>query len=400
MRGWYLSIALMLVAPAIAGCIARPGAVLELTAVHGEPLVTVDYPVRIVAVGFESFDADALLAKIEPNSPLIAGMRYFVTGSLEYEPLQFNVQYSVVEAPDAFAEALFAYAASIAEDDAPDAWLARYDRAGEQRVCPPGLLPPLPPPPVDRPFFSPVWVNPSTLNDPTAPPCKDIQRIDAKAIELWIAQNRAAYGLAWDGAGEEIFVLDSYTKGWLPKESYHQYAIDDGTGSMRLKNLRAWGGDHGFVFLDVGAAPNAYDYRPWIDWEKEEFFTTADGPIWEYADDMDAFYENLAWNVHDAVDMVFARDPIYPFEYAEKYVLKSYVVIDTLAHANPGSPLARLKSIDYEALTDEDAIRASFAALVPWAEVVFEVEYLYLPQDDPGLASASAAASPGSSCGR
>lgn len=385
MRG--ILVTLILVAPVLAGCVTTPGATTELAAEAGAPLVALDYPVRIVPVGFGSFDAEALLGKIEPNSPLIAGMRYFVTGSLEHEPLQFNVQYSVVEAPDAFAEALFAYAASIAEPGPPDPYLASYDRRGEQRVCEPGALSAAPTPP-RPPLPVPLPVGVPGVADPTTPACDDIQRIDAKAMELWIAENRAAHGLAWDGPGEEIFVLDPYTKGWLPKDSYHQYAIDDGTGSMRLQTMRAWGGDHGFVFLDVGAAPSFYDHRPWMDWENEEFFTTPDGPIWDYADDMDQFYENLAWNVHDAVDMVFARDPIYPFEYAEKYVLRSYVVIDTLAHANPGSPLAQLKDLDYEELTDEAAIQASFAKLVPWAEVSFEVEYIYLPDDDPALAAA------------
>ncbi len=371
-------ITLILIAAILAGCVTPPDAVTTDSAAPGEPLLTINLPVRVIPVGFDSFDGDALLAAMPPHSPLIAGMRGWVTGSFELEPLQFHVEYSVVEASDAFAEALFGYAASIAKPDAPDAWLAGYDREGEQRVCTPGVIP-------SSPVPAPVYV---PVSDPTRPPCDDILRIDATLIDAWIAGNRAAYGLSWEGAGEEIFVLDSYTRGWLPQDSYHQYSIDDGSGGAWVKNLRAWGGDNGFVFLDVGAAPNSWDYTPWVDFDTEEFGTTTDGPIWEYTDDMGAFYEHLAWNVHDAVDMVFARDPIYPFEYAEKYVLKSYVIIDTLAHANPGSPLAQLQSIDYEDLTDEEAILASFVALVPWAEVVLEVEYVYLPDDDPGLAAA------------
>lgn len=380
MRGVQRILPILLVSLVVAGCVS-PTASVDTAATPEDALVTLDYPIRVVTVGFGSFDADAFLAKIPERSPLVAGMRYYVTGSLERESLQYDVRYEVVEAPEAFAKALFAYAATVSEEDAPDAWLASYDRAHEARVCEPGALSAAPSAPV------PVSVS---VGDPTASPCEMIQRIDAKAIELWIHENRAAHGLSWEGPGETLFVLDSYTEGWLPKDNYHQYFVDDGTGVSRLKNLRAWGGEHGFLYLDVGAAPNAYDYRPWIDFTAEEYGTQTDPPIWELAGDSDAFYENLAWNVHDAVDMVWARDPIYPFEHAEKYVLKSYVVIDTLAHANPASPLAALQSLDYEELTDEETIQRSFQALTPWAQVELNVTYIYLPDDDPGLAAALA----------
>ncbi|MGQ0535417.1 MAG: hypothetical protein ACT4PT_05045 [Methanobacteriota archaeon] len=373
-------LALALVAPALAGCLSdgpAPARGVEATFV-------LELPVHVVAVGFEGFDAAALASHLGPPAPVFKVQRAFVTASIERERLQYDVRYQLHEAPEAFARELFSFAASVGVSDPPDAFLADYDRAGEQRVCPAG--------PVEVPAV-PV-LPPSALPPPA---CGDITRIDALALEDWIETNRAAHGLAFDGPGPTIFLLDSYTNAYLPRDSYHQYTIGAGDkwsgarGVATSTDLRAWGGQYDFVFLDVGAAPNSWDYRPWLrftgDWD-EILADVPDGPIWDYAGDIDTFYANLGRNVVDAVSMVWARDPRYPIKYADRYVLPTYVIVDRASVMNPASPLRGLHAEDLEARTNEDGITRALRDLAPWADVEMPFTYIVLPDDDPALAAA------------
>lgn len=368
-----LLVALAVVSAGLAGCIETAPAALLSAASEGSPVLTMELPIHVVAVGFRDFDEQALLAKLQVPDPIFAGMRHAVTGDVKLEPLQYDVKYRVHQADPAFAEALFAYAATVSEPAPADAYLRAYDRAGERRICPAGPVP----------SFVPV------AGTSLAPPCEDVDRIDAAKVEAWLEENRAAYELSFPGAGYTIFVLDSYSTGGLPQDRYHQYIIEDGTTYPLVRNMRAWGGSSDFVFLDAGAAPNAFDAYPWANISNSgvDLYDLRDGPIWEYEDDMGTFYENLARNVRDATRILWTRTPIYPFEYAETYVLPTYIFIDPNAHANPASPLSKVRTIDYEAITEAETIHRAFQELVPWAEVKLELKFVYLPTDDPKLAA-------------
>jgi hypothetical protein len=373
MRAW---LALALTLPLLSGCLNS----LSPAPSQGVPASPFELrlPVHIVAVGFDNFDDAALQAGIKPLLPQFQWVRATTTGNQTPEPLQYQVDYQVHHAPAAFAQDLFAYAKTVSRDDQPDASLAAYDARGEGRVCAPSPVPTVP-------------ANPVTSSiTPVPPTCKPIQRIDADAMEAWIAGHRAAYGLDFGHPGQTLFILDSYTKGYLDPRSYHQYEAKSPAQDTLMRTLRAWGGAHDFVFLDVGAGPNGYDSNPYGSFGPgaPDLTTLRDGPIWEYKGGMRAFYANLGRDVGDAVRMLWARDPIYPFEYAERYVLPFYIYIDPDAHANPQSPLYKVDPSDVPTHTDEAGIRKAFADLAPWANVTVQFHYVYLPDGDTGVAQA------------
>lgn len=368
----------------VAGCISPWTAPAQTASTGGAPLLTMDLPVHVVAVGFSEFDEAALEPLLKQPLASFNMIEAAVTGLVELQPLQYDVRYVVHEAPAAFADELFAFAASVAEPGPVDAFLRGYDLAGEGRACAPSPLAVAPAPAL------PLVGNPANAVAPAA--CGDLDVIDAVALQQWIADHRGDFGLEFGGVGYTVFVLDSWQRELLPKDRYHRYAVDDGTDRAVMTSLRGWGGDHDFVFYDVSAAPNAFDYRTWANFSREgaDLVDLVDSPIWDLEDDPDAFYANVARNVNDAASILFARKPIYPFEYAEKYILPIYVFIDPATHASPGSPLAMLRGVDFEAATDQEKIRKSFQDLVPWAEVEMTFNFVYLPDGDPALADALA----------
>lgn len=348
----------------VAGCF---GPAVELTPVATERGVFwMDLPVHVVAVGWEDFDAAALERHLHQPQYMYGLLRGDVTGDISPEALQYRVDYRAHEAPTAFASELFAFAETTIDEAPLPAYLRSYDLAGEQRACTPATVPLV-----------------------TSATCEDVRRVDAEALESWIADNRAAHGLDFEAPGYTIYLLDSYTLGHLPKDRYHQYRIDDGTSELYTKDQRAWGGSHDFVFMDLGAAPNDWDHKPWLNWSREgaKLWEEVDEPVWDHVS-KSALYGDLGRNVVDATRMLWARMPIYPFEYAEKYVLPMYVIIDAEAHTHPDSPLNKIRPADVEAQTDAAVIEKAFADLVPWAEVELHLEFVYLPDDDPALAAA------------
>ncbi|HEX2065206.1 MAG TPA: hypothetical protein VHI93_00185, partial [Candidatus Thermoplasmatota archaeon] len=127
MRAWP---AVLLCVPLLAGCLQGPPPTPLPPGATATGL-EMPLPVHVVAVGFESFDAAALLANVQPLMPQIQLIRGLTTGNLAPEPLQYRVEYKVHEAPEAFARELFAFANTVARNDRPDASLANYDAAGE-----------------------------------------------------------------------------------------------------------------------------------------------------------------------------------------------------------------------------------------------------------------------------
>lgn len=394
---WVLALAVLVLAAAMAGCIgddpaeadpaglpapdraddgspeADPGSTGAVEAddadegVAGDgPVLVMDLPIRVVPVGFEDFDEDRLLADLDQPWPSINFFRTWITGAVDEEPIQYDVTYEVHEAPGAFARDLFDYADAIAEPAEPTSFLESYDRDGRHRVCPEDPDDGLP-------------------GDPTQEDaeCEDVRHVDAASLETWIAGNRSDYGLDFPEPGYTLFVLNHHDRGLLPRDTYHQYSAGDAKRGSNDPPLRAWGGNHDFVFLDVSAGPNAEDFRPWRHAGLDE--DAENPPIWDHEDDRAAFYRNLARNVQDATRMLWARNPIMALEHADEYVLPFHVFVDTTAHANPDSPLHQIDPTDIPGETDEELVRQRFQELVPWADVETRFHYHDLPNDDPGM---------------
>jgi hypothetical protein len=335
---------------------------------------THDLDVHIVLVGFQDFDEARLMQSLPgPMAPFVM-LRRDITMDDSLEPLRYNVHYKIHRAPTSFATALFDYAKTVSVKEAPDAYLSSYDLRTEKRIC--------------TRTAGPV----AGLNQLAQTTCKPIDRIDGAKIETWIDEHRADAGLRFGGAGYSFFVLDSYTQGLLPTDTYHQYTVADAAPNPMMKNLRAWGGNKDFVFLDVGAAPNSRDYRPWMNVTRDGVKDNQeiDEPIWAYKGVLDPFYVNLGRNIFDATRLLWARMPIYPIEYAERYVLPMYIITEPNGHYNPKSPLRGLSPGDIEKNTNVAMIQKAFQDLAPWAKVELRVKFIHLPDADRDLAAAVA----------
>ncbi|MHB8603723.1 MAG: hypothetical protein ACYDCK_00600 [Thermoplasmatota archaeon] len=379
-------LAAFVVSPVLSGCLKSPtGAPLTANgAADGAPLVTLKLPIHVVFVGFPAglVDEKSFVARLPANRSPFNELRASTTGSTPNEPLAYALDYHVHDASAAFASALFGYAASIAKPAKADSFLAGYDATttGHAHACTPAASPTPVPLPVATPLDTP-------------PACKDVEQIPADTLEAWIAANRGAYGLDFGAngafAGYTLFLLDSWSNGYLPKDTYHEYAIDDHTGDLALTgNQRAWGGEHDFVFFDPTAAPDFYDDHPWA------VYTVADGasgaqdedkPLWDLAASPDVLEKNLARNVADAVSILWARNPIYFPEYAPHYDFPLTVFIDPAAHTNPNSPLYGIAPADIKNWTDTTRLQAALAGVVARSSVKSEVKFVFLPTDDMGM---------------
>lgn len=371
-----------LILPAFAGCVETltPAAVIPAS---NAATLTLDLPVHVVAVGFPSFDTDALRMNLVAPPVVYPMSRLDTTSLIQPEALQYHITYEIHEAPAGFAHELFAFAASIAKSAPVDEWLAEHDRDGLQRICKPGILPTTPSPPVRLPVTAPP--------DPTIPACAEVQRIDALAVESWIDEHRAEAGLVFPQPGYTVFLLNSWDTDGLSKVTYHQYVVEDNQTHDAMETLRAWGGNHDFVFLDVGAAPNRIDYKPWANmtegYSRKRLMDLTDPPIFEVETNA-TLYSNLGRHISDAAHILWARPPLYRFEYADKYELPVTIFIDPQAHANPDSIQSKINPLDYERHTNQAAFKQAFQDLAPWANVTASFKFVMLPDGDPDMMDA------------
>ncbi|MHB8633354.1 MAG: hypothetical protein ACYDBQ_05210 [Thermoplasmatota archaeon] len=356
----------LLGAGALAGCAASP------SASHAAQSVRVPLTVHVVPVGFATFDEAALRRTLPVVPDTFNEMPMYVTGRYENTSLQYDVHYEIDPAPESFAPALFSEAASLAHDATANGWLQSYDRAHGNRICPPAA---------------------SALASPLAspPPCRNVQEIDAGGLQEWIHTHAAAYGLSFPKGSYTVFLLDSYTKGYLPKNTYHGYAMDDGADVSFTRYMRAWGGDYDFVWLDVGAEPSFYDYNPYAIYPDNGTaldVNRVDAPVWEYANDTAPLYANMARDVGDATHILWARNPVYPTTFSDHYLLQYTVILDDESTANPTSPLYNVHPQAVRAHTRLDDVRNAFSALAPWAQFDVNLTLIQLPAGDPGMEAA------------
>ncbi|MDI6917931.1 MAG: hypothetical protein QMC80_09080 [Thermoplasmatales archaeon] len=209
---------------------------------HEKITLHADVTMNIIFVGFdENIVQTKTFMEQFPDSyrPTDAG-RSWPFGQMFFEYISFNVSYRFYFADDVFAESLFAYANDIAEWGEPTEYLKNYDTESGQNRLDEG---------------------------------EDIQYVNVTAVERWINENRAGYGLKFKDPEYILFLLDSYTKAYMPTDTYHYWKFyEDYSGGEATTNLRAWGGNYNFLWLDVGAAPS-YFY---------EDSAETDPPIWHY----------------------------------------------------------------------------------------------------------------------
>lgn len=324
-------------------------------------LLTVDYPLNVIFVGYQPTPAEVADLKAwipEQYQPTIASTspagdevqnegagllnwnkNHLITSQPDFIGIRYNYQINIIQASDAYAQALFQVAenntaqnqafhtASRGQD------LARYDLLyGQFRIL----------------------AKNGDLTYKVLDPTKT-DLIDAYAVEDWIFNSRydaqwqcaftnletgdcldpsiiqpdpAAYhdpyydqyGLNLDqmpqgvNAGSSFFFLDTFSPAWANQNfrsnAYHTWGTDkvvDGTilpgriedgGSWRITDpdtgnwdgvdfARTWGGRYRFHFIDLGAAPNNYESVSWLAAERQlsSDYPHGDPPIWQYKAD-------------------------------------------------------------------------------------------------------------------
>lgn len=397
-----LLVALVLALPAFSGCLS---AILPDSApptVAGSAWsMNLPVTINVVAVGFDGRLNGADLLKDAPATRPVfneaeAGsqMRY------NLEPIQYTLTWKFHEAPEAFAQALFAQAkAAMFEGPAP-AFLVEHDReSGEMRLSQSPLS------------TSPLGSTPIGWIGQTQDAKMDY--IDVIPVQDWIQEHRADFGLDFAEPEYTVFLIDSYTKGYLPQDRYHYWYFDDGTIDADLDaagaagpggpglgydgpdefhtpkdptSNRGWGGGYDFAWIDVGAAPSWLDETPWVPPFEDDNF---DHPVWELADDSAKMHRNLGRHLSDFALVKILRLPIYDFEWVDKWIFPVHVFVEEAGLSNHPIPML---GEDVETWLMPERIEAAFEEVAPWIDTEVSVAYHYLPQDDPGMAQAVATA--------
>lgn len=370
-------------AVALSGCFtAGPPPVLLATPEPGEPLITLEIPVHIVLVGVEErfIDRAGLEAALPKDRvPLIESVSGS-TGTPEYQRVRYTFTYRFHTAPPEFVRGLFEFALTTSESGRPNQWLVDYDANGPRR-----------------------------LGSADAP--KDIHYLDALRTEDRIEESRARHGLAFEPNSVTVFLFDGEGAGVFPTDTYHYWRFDDGMGHAQVPkteilpgvepplgmldlvetapfhtpkdpiSMRAWGGRWNFVWLDLTAAPSAYDFtprRPAEDW--------TDPPLWDVRNEPARLNANLGRDIADFLQIRVARDPIFPVEPFERFTTPIHVFVDAGTLENPATPLG----VDLARWVPRADIETSLALLMPWVESRAPIRFYDLPEDDPGMFQALA----------
>lgn len=380
-----LPVTILVAVVVAAGCAAPAAERIDAAGVEGlaiEPVV-VDVPVHLVRVGLapEALDERALLDLL-PNErlPIVESIEW-TTREIRHMPVLYRFRYEVHDAPATFVDAFFAKAQEHATAGRPSQWLVDYDCAGPQRLggC------------------APV----AALAQPA-----DVTYFDVMPVEEWLLANAAGYGLDFGPDAVTILLLDGEGSGRLDASSYHYWHFDDGSAHSDIPqeglaptirppevderehlpryhtpkdptSMRAWGGRGNLLWLDLTAAPSAYDFAP-----RAPYDTWEDPPLWDVSAQEAA--KNVGRDLADFLALRVARDPIYPVTAFTTFTSPIHVFVEEATQENPDAG----RGADLEAWVPEAEIKASLERLMPWATVNVDVMIHRLPTDDPGMSEA------------
>lgn len=232
----------------------------------------------------------------------------------------------------------------------------------------------------------------------------DVHLVDAEAVESWIAENHAAYGLDFEEPEKTVFLLDAWSQHGLWKDDYYWYEFpSDQQPSAGTRSLRGFGGTNDFLFMDHSAAPNptsddnaelaatnvpgrgvqvgapapegtAYNDPPIWHYEGEEA-TVGHGPYEKTVRLTDAIQHNLDVGLQLRMLPDYSGRP----SYAENYH------VNVLLYHDEHSIMP---ADDLEGVLDEERVFGALKAEVPWTNVTGSIDTYNLPDDDPGMAQA------------
>ena len=345
-----------------------------LAAARASPLVLErPFTVHVVLVGIDPAILDEEAARAALPRDTSPGILFSpaLPGGLR-SGLSTRIRYEFHEAPGAFAEDLFASYPDLAQEiDVPEGeqgFLARYDAMYGLGRAASGKM----------------------------------HLVDARGVEERIEALRGEHGLRFEGPHATVFLLDSWTRHGLWKDSYHWYGFqEDLFGGGATQDMRAWGGTYDFLFLDHSAAPNDAS-------QDNSGFVTADfllGSLPAYAPEGTAYNDPPAWHYEGetatigkgalektvrftdrvvhwldvAVNIRLLEDYAFRPSYAERYHVNVHLWHDGRSIIPPDA-LPRL--------LDGDALRASLQSALPWAEVGLTLKTYLAPRDDPGMDAA------------
>jgi hypothetical protein len=391
-----LLLALLLGASAVlGGCLSKPAptpgtdpdvaAGLTRTAgVITQPTVLrATIPIHIVLVGLDPklVDAARITAPLSTSYSPIDRIRTTVWGQEFHLPLNFTLSYTVHAASEAFAQELFTQMAATARMDASPQYLCDYDRSsGQFRLTEPGPVP-----------------QANCRQSGQTP--REVQYIDANATDAWVHANAGRFGLDFGSPGYTVFVLDSWTKGYLDRSTYHFLEFrEDLRGGDSVRQLRTWGGAHRFVFEDLSAAPNN-------DGNDNSPTDQNEPPIWQY--DAQGNYEQTATsaqiplvgptpavpvgsgtilNLNDvigrdvqiATHFILVPSSLYFPAYKPTYFVNVHIYQE---------PDAIVQGSQGEAATAFNLATAldRLGSAIPWATFQGKVTVYHQPMDDPGM---------------
>lgn len=342
---------------------------------QAQPLeMDVNVTVNVVFVGLAMglVDTDEieqrLPAKYSPEIPLSKSRSEGLRSGLDHQ-----LSYAFHQAPEAFADELFAnYPAFSEEVEVPggeDGFLARYDQMYEQ----------------DR------------LGSGT------VHQVDAAKVETWMHENRDDHGLAFEDPEYTVFFLDSWTNHGLWEDSYYWYAFNEDTrAGQDTRNLRAWGGTYDFLFMDYAAAPNdARDENTGVtkvdiccgvsqSADAPEGSAYNDPPMWHYEGDTATIGKGpmekdvtLTDRVHHGLDVATNLRLIGDYAFTPVYKERYHVNVHLWHDGRSAMPTEGLDD-----LLSPETLQPGLQGEIPWSEVTVSVDTYVAPEDDPGMAEA------------
>lgn len=229
--------------------------------------------------------------------------------------------------------------------------------------------------------------------------------VNATAVEAWMHEHRAEYGLEFREPEATVFFLDSWTEDGLWEDDYYRYEFPEDNGGERkeVQTLRAWGGTHDFLFMDYSAAPNdvrddqsgmervavfgglsqsvpaaegtAYNDPPMWHYDGDDEATVGRGPA-EHTVVLDDRIEHA---VDVAVNLRIVGDYAFRPIYREEYHVNVHLWHDGRS---------RMPTEDMAQYIDRDYLESSLQQEVPWANLSVSLDTYVAPEDDPGMAEA------------